>query len=135
MKQEGKTLIYPVVYAKEEVGGYSVRVPDVGAISQGDSFTEATKMIQEAVGLMLEDKFKFPDASSIEDVELEEWESPDTTVIAMVVFNIDDLRKGMSKTVKKTITIPDYLNQLAKKEKINVSKVTTEALESILLED
>ncbi|AEJ22900.1 hypothetical protein WKK_00120 [Weissella koreensis KACC 15510] len=53
----------------------------------------------------------------------------------MVVFNIDDLRKGMSKTVKKTITIPDYLNKLAKKEKINVSKVITEALESILLED
>ncbi|WP_242821441.1 type II toxin-antitoxin system HicB family antitoxin [Weissella koreensis] len=34
-----------MVYAKEEVSGYSVRVPDVGAISQGDSFIEATKMI------------------------------------------------------------------------------------------
>lgn len=124
-----------MVYAKEEVSGYSVRVPDVGAISQGDSFIEATKMIQESVSLILEDKLKFPDVSSIADVDLEKWESPDTTVIAMVVFNIDDLRKGMSKTVKKTITIPDYLNKLAKKEKINVSKVTTEALESILLED
>ena len=37
------------------------------------------------------------------------------------------------RTVKKTLTIPNYLNTLGEEEKINFSKVLTEALKDRLL--
>jgi len=132
MVQKGNVVTYPVVYALEDDGGYSVRVPDVNALSQGDNFQEATVMVQEAVGLMLEDKTEYPDASQPQDVELEEWENPKTTIVAMVVFDLAEYRRNQSKTVRRNISIPEYLNNIAKKQNINVSKVATEALESIV---
>ncbi|MFV5783033.1 hypothetical protein [Pediococcus acidilactici] len=36
--------------------------------------------------------------------------------------------KKNSKTVKKTITVPEYLNEMAKEQNINVSRVASEAL-------
>lgn len=132
MVQKGNVVTYPVVYALEDDSGYSVRVPDVNALSQGDNFQEATVMVQEAVGLTLEDKTEYPDASQPQDVELEEWENPKTTIVAMVVFDLAEYRRNQSKTVRRNISIPEYLNNIAKKQNINVSKVATEALESIV---
>lgn len=46
--------IYQVVLQQEEAGGYSASVPSLpGCFSQGDSFEDATKNIQEAIELYL----------------------------------------------------------------------------------
>jgi predicted RNase H-like HicB family nuclease len=52
-----KILNYNVIFQKEADGGYSVWVPTLpGCTSQGDTFEEALKNIQEAIALYLEDQ-------------------------------------------------------------------------------
>ena len=47
----------PVLFEQEKDGGYSVSVPSLpGCFSQGDTFEEASKNIQEAIELYLEDE-------------------------------------------------------------------------------
>ena len=51
-----KVLEYNVIFQKEKEGGYSVWVPLLpGCASQGETFEEALKNIQEAISLYLED--------------------------------------------------------------------------------
>ncbi len=55
-KKQVKLLEYNVIFVSEKEGGYSVYAPDLpGCISQGDTFEEAKKNIQEAIGLYLEE--------------------------------------------------------------------------------
>ena len=55
-KKKAKILEYNVIFTAEEEGGYSVYVPDLpGCVSQGETFEEAKKNIQEAIELYLED--------------------------------------------------------------------------------
>jgi len=49
--------IYNAIMQQEEDGGYIVSVPCLpGCFSQGDTFEEAVKNIQEAIELYLEDE-------------------------------------------------------------------------------
>ena len=51
-----KVLEYNAIFQREKEGGYSVWVPSLpGCASQGETFEEALKNIQEAIGLYLED--------------------------------------------------------------------------------
>ncbi len=51
-----KVLEYNAVFQEEKEGGYSVWVPELGAVaSQGETFEEAFKNIKEAIELYLED--------------------------------------------------------------------------------
>ena len=48
-------MIYSVILEPQEEGGYTVRCPELpGAISQGETKTEALENIKEAIGLILE---------------------------------------------------------------------------------
>jgi antitoxin HicB len=54
MKQN--ILKYDVVFEEQSVGGYTAIVPSLpGCISEGDSFEEAKKNIEDAIKLYLED--------------------------------------------------------------------------------
>jgi len=55
-KKTVKVLEYNVIFTAEKEGGYSVFVPDLpGCVSQGETFEEAKKNIQEAIELYLEE--------------------------------------------------------------------------------
>lgn len=50
-------MVFLVVFTQEEDGGFSVSVPALpGCFSQGNSFEEAKKNIEEAIELYLEDE-------------------------------------------------------------------------------
>lgn len=127
-----KKVYYPVIFHPEEVG-YSVVVPDLeGCCSQGDTLNEATAMIQEAMGLTLEDYFDtdqpFPTPSSPAAFSLEPGE-----FVAMVEFDELAYRKLHDKqAVKKTLTIPGWLNSMAEKAGVNFSQTLQEALKQRL---
>lgn len=125
-----KTLYhYPAVLQKEEIG-YSVRIADIsGCNSYGETISEALEMIKEALGLCLEVAMErgevIPEPSKPEDIALDAGQ-----FVAIVDFNwLEYQKKYCSKAVKKTLTIPMYLNELAEKEHINFSSVLREALE------
>lgn len=54
-KKITKVLKYDVVFEEAEEGGYTVYVPSLtGCISEGDSFEEAKKNIEEAISAYIE---------------------------------------------------------------------------------
>lgn len=119
---------YPAVFQKEEVG-YSVWVPDIqGCISQGDTFDEAMEYIKDAIGicldLIVQNGNVPPKATEPNGIELE----PDQFV-AVVSFDFDEYQKKHGeKSVKKTLTVPAWLNTLSERKNINFSQVLQNAL-------
>jgi len=83
----------------------------------------------------LEEQTDYPEPSNLFDIDLEEWESEENTKVIIVAYDMKEYRKGRSKTVRRNISIPEYLNNIAKKQNINVSKVTTEALEELVFNE
>ena len=121
-----KKYFYPVIFEPEEVG-VSVYVPDLpGCVTQGDSLEEALEYVQDAIGLMLEDvkPEDYPVASVPNELELKGQQ-----FVMMVAF--DKLaydRKYNSKAVKKTLSIPAWLNNMAQERNVNFSNVLRKAL-------
>ncbi|MDR3241793.1 MAG: hypothetical protein LBT37_06440 [Lactobacillaceae bacterium] len=80
-------LFYPTVFSVETSDAskaINVRVPDVGAITFGKDMQEAIIMARNVVYLLLEGVTNYPDTSDVTDIELEEWENPETTKVVLV---------------------------------------------------
>lgn len=121
-------IYYPVAFLPEEEG-YSVRVPDLdGCYTQGDTFDEAVEMAQDAIGLYLEGVRKVPAPSLPAQVALEQGE-----FVAVVPFDILAYkRRHDTKAVKKTLTVPSWLNEAAEAAHINFSSVLQAGLKQQL---
>ena len=121
--------IYPAVFHAEEVGGYSVKFPDLlGCVTEGDSLAEALEMAQDAMGIYLysldEDGEEYPNPSNPANISLNDGE-----FTALIEWDkIAYLKKTDNKAIKKTVTIPSWLNSLAEKENVNFSQILQSAL-------
>ena len=124
-----KKLFYPAIFHKAEEGGYWVTFPDLPeCVTEGDDMEEAYGMAVDALGLALIDRIKskeeLPKASDIENIEKQE-----DGVIVVVQFDKAEYdRRHNSRAVKKTLTIPEWLNEEALAMNINFSQVLQEAL-------
>lgn len=124
--------LYPAVFQAEDVG-YSVWIPDIqGCISQGDTLAEAYENIKDALGLFVEEqkntKDSLPDASKPENIKIEQDQ-----FVALVEFDwVSYLKKTDDRAVKKTLTIPAWLNVAAERENINFSQLLQKALKDTL---
>ncbi|MCD7885861.1 MAG: type II toxin-antitoxin system HicB family antitoxin [Lachnospiraceae bacterium] len=122
-----KKLFYPALFHAAEEGGYWVTFPDIPeCITEGDDMEEAYSMAVDALGLALTERMKekdtIPEVSKVEDI------AGDGTVV-VVQFDLDEYnRKHNSKAVKKTLSIPEWLNEEAMAASINFSQVLQEAL-------
>lgn len=121
-------IFYPAVFQKEDTG-YSVWVPDIeGCVSQGESISEAMENIADAIGLMLEVRadhdLDIPAPSSPEKIKTEE-----NQFVSVVPFDPAEYdEKYSAKAVKKTLTIPNWLNTMAERSNINFSALLQKAL-------
>ena len=127
-------LVYPACFYPEENGQYSVVFPDFGdAATFGNSLEEAIEMaIDLASGWLLtsvEDNEELPRASNVKDVVLED-ENGFVSLIAVDLTEYERLHGN--KAVKKTLTIPAWMNTLAEKEGINFSAVLQNAIKEQL---
>lgn len=123
-----KSIYYPVVFHPEEVG-FSVSAPDIdGCFTQGDSMDEAVSMIQEAIGLLLEDQETYPAASNPKDIALE----PNDFIVVVPFDSVAYRRKHDTRAVKKTLSIPSWLNTAAEAAHLNFSRVLQDALKQQL---
>lgn len=120
---------YPVII-QEEQNGYSATVPDIdGCFSEGDTIEELFDNVHSAIGLCLEDLKVYPTASRLEDINV----STPKQYIAIVEFDMLKYKKRIgNKSVKKTLTIPAWLNAEAEAQHINFSSVLQEALKEKL---
>jgi len=122
-------LYYPAIMHPEEDGGYSVWLHDIGGcISEGDTLPEAVENIKDALGLYYEEaeegNLVLPVPSAPDKVPLEQGE-----FVVIIEFSPSEYLKTRStKAVKKTLSIPAWLNSMAEAEQINFSAVLQSAL-------
>lgn len=125
-------LFYPAIFHKAEEGGFWITFPDFPeCLTEGDDMSQAYKMAVEALGLALvsrkEEREDIPTPSEIDKVQAEDG------FAVIVEFDMQEyLRKHNSKAVKKTLSIPEWLNEEAIAMGINFSQVLQEALMSKL---
>ena len=128
-----KNIYYYTAIFHKEGTGYSVWLHDIpGCISQGDTLEDAVKYIKEALGLFYED-YRSKGKEMPEPTDPGEIRPAENEFAAMVEFNaLDYMKKHSSKSVKKTLSIPAWLNELAEENHINFSSVLQSALKERL---
>ena len=124
-------LVYPACFYPCEEGGYTVTFPDLqGCITEGDTLAEAVDMaIDAASGWLLdevENNKTLPKPSDIKSIVANEYENG---FISLISVDLDEYAKKFgNKAVKKTLTIPAWLNTIAEKENVNYSQLLQRAL-------
>lgn len=124
--KERKTIqeyVYPAVFHTNEDGTYTIIFPDLpGCISEGKSLGNAMKMAEAALTQWIEylndSKEEIPEPSKLQDVELENNE--------FVNFIRADIKD--SRAVKRTISLPRWMDEQAAEEGLSLSKILQEAL-------
>lgn len=123
-----KRLFYPAVFHRAEEGGFWVTFPDIPeCMTQGEDMQEAYEMAADALGLSLttidNEGETLPKASSADEITVEDG------ILVIVEFDIAEYqRKNRSRAVKKTLSIPEWLNEAAIRENLNFSQVLQDAL-------
>ncbi|MBQ7158399.1 MAG: type II toxin-antitoxin system HicB family antitoxin [Treponema sp.] len=118
--------VYPVVFEDDE-GKVGVTVPDLpGCYTFGDTMAEAIEMAQDAMGMWLSDcedrHLPIPVATPLKKVQA-------SGTVSLVLADTDKWRRQFdNKAVKKTLTIPAWLNKKAEDARVNFSQVLQEAL-------
>ena len=124
--------VYPAIFTPEDVG-FSVRFPDIdGCFTSGETLEEAMSMAQDALCLMIydmeESQEEIPAASDVRGIGFEEGE-----FVSLVACDTLEYRRYYNnKAVKKTLSIPAWLNTMAEREDINFSSVLQKALKEEL---
>ncbi len=124
-----KKLFYPAIFHVAEEGGFWITFPDIPeCMTQGDDMQEAYEMAVDALGLALtgreQEKQEIPSPSELSKIHLDINE-----YCVIVEFDMLAYKKRTNpKAVKKTLSIPEWLNEEATALGINFSQVLQEAL-------
>ena len=132
--------VYPACFFKEE-RGYSVIFPDLNHLATcGETLDEAMRMAVDCLAGYIRwcrrDGDIIPDPSPMDQIDLEAVAKdvdPDSPVgeafVNMVSVDVDAYAKEhFDKSVRKTLTIPAWLNTAALEMNLNFSQVLQEAL-------
>lgn len=121
--------VYPAVFTPEENDLYSVDFPDLhNCFTSGRGLAEALEMAQDVLAMTLcgleESGAALPPPSEQSALPLEAGE-----FVSLVACDTLLYRKIHSAAaVKKTLSIPSWLNTLAEQQGVNFSQVLQEAL-------
>lgn len=118
--------IYPAIFHEED-GTFWVEFPDLeGCQTIGKTLEQAMGNAQEALGLYLvaleEENIKINPPSDIRKIK-----TNSDLLVSFVSCEISKYRRN-NKAVKKTLTIPSWLNEAAEKQNINFSSLLQKAL-------
>ena len=130
--------VYPACFFKES-NGYSVVFPDLNWLSTcGDSVQDAMEMAIDCLAghIYMSQKLgeQIPAPSNIADINIEKVEEEldlqaVEAIVNLVSVDVKEYAKThFEKAVKKTLSIPMWLNSAAEAENINFSKTLQEAL-------
>lgn len=137
---------YPACFIKED-NGYSVLFPDLGTATCGETLDEAMRMAVDCLAGMLysmkKDGETPPPPSRPGEIEpgkviaqmcgeTEEL-SPSDAFVNLITVDVEEYAKRhFEKSVKKTLSIPAWLNEAALRAGLNFSQVLQEALKERL---
>lgn len=134
----GEMRVYPVILTQTK-DCVLVEVPDMDILTEGKNIQDAIKMARDAIGIKgisMEDLNKvIPDASEVNAINPDEYTFAEEGSGIVTLVDIDFMeyrRKNESRTVRRNVTLPSWLNAEAEAAKINVSKVLQDALKEKL---
>ena len=122
--------IYPAIFYPEEDGRYSVIIPDLNDLATyGDNLADAFARAMEACGQYLFTSLRegenIPEPTPLENVQKDD----EKALVNMVCVNLDEYARSYDdKAVKKTLSIPAWLNTACDNIGINYSEVLKDAL-------
>jgi predicted RNase H-like HicB family nuclease len=137
--------VYPTFIIDTKDGSensFLVCVPDMEILTEGNSFANAIEMARDAIGVtgisMEDNKENLPipsEANIAIDKAKQYSDDVDFTKGILTYVDVDfaEYRKKIeTKTVRRNVALPSWLNYEADKAGINVSRILQEALMSTL---
>ena len=126
--------VYPVFFTKTN-DCILVEVPDLEILTEGKDMNDAIDMVRDAIELkcvsMEDAKEKIPNPSdlSLLNVASGTFADEGETVVSFVDVDSTEYRKKIdTKTVRRNVALPSWLNYEADKAGVNVSRILQEAL-------
>jgi len=124
--------VYPAIFTYAD-DGISIEFPDLpGCLPSADNTEEAIKNAKEAMALHLytseQDNEPIPDPTSIEKIHTQQGQTVVLIEVWMPIYR-DAIE---NRSIKKTLTIPKWLNDAAEENHINFSQILQEALKKTL---
>ena len=132
--------VYPAIFIQDKQGRVSVIFPDLNHLATfGDDMQEAMEMAVDCLaGYIHSEKLdgnEIPEPTPMDkvDIHCEDDEDDDygedDRFISMVSVDVEEYaRTHFEKAVRKSLTIPKWLNDIAVSRKVNFSKVLQRAL-------
>ena len=131
--------IYPAIFYKEETGGYSVIFPDLNHLATcGDTIQEAMEMAVDCLaGYLFTEKLdgnELPMPTPLEQIDpycedMDDEDKKTERVVNMISVDVEAYAaQHFNKAVKRTVSIPLWLNNRAIAKKVNFSKLLQQAL-------
>lgn len=124
--------IFPAIFTVEP-DGISAEFPDLpGCLTCGNTEEESLRMAKDALELHLfgmeEDQEEIPSPSTVSNLDIHKGQ-----FVALIEVWMPPIRDEMAlKAVKKTLTIPKWLNDLAEEKRVNFSHVLQASLRNYL---
>ncbi|MCQ2532672.1 MAG: type II toxin-antitoxin system HicB family antitoxin [Saccharofermentans sp.] len=128
------TYTYPAIFKEQSEGGYHIYFPDIeGCFTCGDDIEDGILMAKDVLAFSIFENYEelnkeLPIPTSIHQLNI----NKDEFVTYIVCDTMEYRCKFSKKAVKKTLTIPEWLNEAAMEQKINFSQVLQEALKARL---
>ena len=132
MKRYPDRYIFPAVFTRDEEGMWEARFPDLeNCFTSADTLEEAIDQakytLEDCLYFMEKEKAAIPAPSHVE------LEQDENSLTQLVVAYMPPVRRAWSqKAVKKTLTIPAYLAELAEESKLNYSALLQQAIRQTL---
>ena len=124
--------VYPAII-EQAADGYNVSFPDIsGCYTCGEDLADAIAMAEDALALCLYDleerNEEVRKPSNIKNISCKANE-----IVTLIYCDTLEYQKMYNKTaVKKTLSIPGWLNYAAEKANINFSQILQDALKTTL---
>jgi len=125
--------VYPATIQPEEDGRFSIWFEDLpGCATSGETLPEAIMMARDAMGGWLDCAIangdEIPSPSSLSTVNSESGQD-----VALIDMDLEAYRReNDQRAIKKTLTIPSWLNTRAERAGVNFSQVLQQGLKEHL---
>lgn len=128
--------VYPVLFTQEK-DAVLIEVPDLEILTQGQGkdMNDAVEMARDAICLkcvdLEDDGKKIPPSTAMQKINVANgtFSADGPTFVSLVDIDTAPYRRMIdNKSVRRTVTLPNWLDCAAEKAKINVSKLLQDAL-------
>lgn len=133
------TIVYPTIFTKtgDEKDTYLVYIPDINGMTEGYGLENAINMARDYIGCTLynKDDGSFPTASALGSIDPKKGEFADAgeSFVSLVDLDITAYRRAMGKkSIRKNVSLPEWMAKEAEEAHINLSRVLQDALKEKL---